>query len=82
MPNFKTSQSYAQGLSRAPNVNSDNNATVPQVVPVTSGGAVYYLNSCSGRAIFRNLMPPNVCSTALVKIEVPDVVPTESIATL
>ena len=41
LPNFAISQSAQQGLSRAPNTNSNNSDTVPQVVLVTSGGTVY-----------------------------------------
>ena len=41
VPNVAVSQSASQGLSRAPNANGENNAAVPLVVPVTSGGSVY-----------------------------------------
>ena len=41
VPHVAISQLAPQGLSRAPNTDSDNNATVPQVVPVNYG-IIYY----------------------------------------
>ena len=60
---------------------SDNNATVPQVVPVTSGGTIYYLNPSSGPNLVGGAMPINVSSAALTTVGGPEVVPTEFIAT-
>ena len=63
-PNVPVSQWAPQGLSRAPILNSDSNATVPQVVPVTSGGTVYYLDTSSGSNLVGGVMPSNVSSPA------------------
>ena len=80
VPTVYTSLSAAQGLARAPNAHSDNNATVPQMVPVTSGGTVYYLNP-SSRPNFVVVIPSNVSLAAPVTARGPEVVPTVSIAT-
>ena len=40
-PHVAISQSALQGLSRAPSADGDNNAIVPQVVPVRSCGTVH-----------------------------------------
>ena len=74
-------QSAPQGISRAPNTDIDNNATVPQVVPVTSGGTVYYLNLSSRPKIVGRAMPIIVSLTAPMAVGRSEVVPTEFIAT-
>ena len=48
VPYVSISQWAPKGLSNAPNTYGDNNATIPQVGPVTSGVTVYYMNPCSG----------------------------------
>ena len=71
-----------QGFSRPLKTDSDNNATVPQVVPVTSGGTFYYLNPSLGPNLAGGAMPINVSSTTPMTIGVPGLVPTVSIAKL
>ena len=71
-----------QCLSRGANMNSDNNATVQQVVSITSSGTVFYLNPSSGTNIVGGTMPNNVSSTALMSVGEPKVVPARSDATL
>ena len=81
MPTVAISQSAPQGLSRAPNTNSDNSTRVRQAIPATSGGTVYYLNRSSGPNVVGGAGPINVPSTALMSIGVPEIVPVVSIAT-
>ena len=81
VPNLALSQFAPQGLSRAPSTNSDNNTTVPQVAPVTSGGTVYYLNPSSGPNLVVGAISINASSKAPISIGGPAVVPTVSIAT-
>ena len=66
VPNFAISELALQGLSRAPNTNSDN-AINPPVVSVTSG-TVYYLNTSSGPNFVGAAMPINIYSTAPVSV--------------
>ena len=80
VPHVAISQSAPQGLSGAPNTESDNSATVPQVVLVTSDGTICYLNPSSGPNLQGGAMPINVSSTAPMTIGGPDVVPTVSIS--
>ena len=80
MQNVAISQSASQGLSRAPNKNSDDNATFPQVVPVTIGGTVYYLNPSSILNLVGSAMPISVSLTASMRVGGPEVVPVVSIA--
>ena len=80
MPHVAISQSAPQGLSGAPITDSDNNAYVPQVVPVTSGGTVYYLTPPSGPNLVGSATPINVSSAALMTVGGHKVVPTGSIA--
>ena len=81
VPNVTISQWAPQGPSEVPNTSSDNNTTVPQLVPVTSGGTVYYLNPSSGPNLVQGAMPTNVSSTAPMSIGAPQVVPALSNAT-
>ena len=60
----------SKGLPGAPKTNNDNKTTVPQVVPVKSGGTVYYLNPSSG-PIFGGAMLINVSSTAPMSVRGP-----------
>ena len=80
VPKVNTSRSVSQGLSRATNMSSDNEATVPQEVPATSRGSVYCLNPSSGPKIFGGTRPINVSSTVLMSVEGPKFVFTVSIA--
>ena len=75
VPNVTISQSAAQGLSRAPNMSSDSNATDPPVVPVTSGGTVYYLNPSSGPKLVGGAVPINFPSTAPMTVTGPKLYP-------
>ena len=81
VPNDNTFLSAAKGLARAPNAHSDNNAAVPQVFPVTSGGTVYYLNPSSGQKFVGGAIPINVPLAPLLTAVGPQVVPNGSIAT-
>ena len=81
VPFVAIAQLALQGLFRAPNTNSDNNTMAPHVIPVTSGGTVYYLNPSSGPNLVGGPMPNNVCSTAPMSVGGPKVVPIVSIAT-
>ena len=67
-------------FSRAPKTDSDNNATVLQVVPVTGGGSVYQLNSSSGPNFVGSAIPNIVVLTAPMTVGGPEVVPAGSIA--
>ena len=80
VPNVNTSQLVSQGFSAAPNMSSDNNTTVSQVVPVTSSGTVYYLNPSSRPNIFRGAIPIRFYSRAPMSIERPEVVSAGSVA--
>ena len=62
-------------------MNSDNNATVPQVVLVTSCGTVYYLNPSLRPNLVEGVQPSNVSLTAPTTVRRPEVVPAESTAT-
>ena len=75
VPNVNTSLLAAPGLSRAPNQSSDNKATIPQVVPATSDGTVYYWNPFSGSHNFGDVMPINVLSAAPMSVENPELLP-------
>ena len=67
-------------FSRAPKRDSGNNATFPQVVPVTSGGSVYHLNSSSGPNFVGGAIPSIVFLTAPMTVVGPEVVPAGSFA--
>ena len=81
MSKVAISQSAPQDFSRARNTKSDNNTTVPQVVPATIGGTVYYLTPSSGPNLVGDAMPTNVSSTAPLTVGGPKAVPAVSIAT-
>ena len=68
-------------LSRRLNTKGDSNNTVPHVVPVTSGGIVYYLNSSSGPNLVGGAMPISVSSTSRMTVGGPEVVRAVSIET-
>ena len=62
-------------------MNSDNNARVPKVVPVTSSDTVYFLNPFSGPNLVEGVMPINVSPTAPTSVGVPELVAAVSNAT-
>ena len=81
VPLVAISLSAPPGFSRAPNTPSDNNATVLQIFPVTTGDILYCLNPFSGPNPVVEAMSFNVSSKAPMSVGGPEVVPTVSIAT-
>ena len=81
LPNVAKSQSAPQGLTKASNTNSDNNATVSQVAPLTRVGIVYYLNASSRLNILGGAIPSNLSLAAPMTIGGPKLVPAGSVAT-
>ena len=53
VPIVAISQLAPPALSVTPNTHKDNTATVPQIIPVTSGSTVYYLNQSPGTELCR-----------------------------
>ena len=82
VPNVITSHSAAQNFSAAAIMSSDNKATVPPVVPVTSSGIVYHLNPSSEPNNFGGAVPINVFfSTESTSIGGTEILPARGIAT-
>ena len=75
VPSVAVSQLASQGLFRAPNTKSDNKTIVAQVVPVTSGGTICYLNPSSGPNLVGGPMPIDIFSTAPMSIGGPESYP-------
>ena len=80
VPNIAKSQSAPQGLSGAQNMKSGNSSTVPQVVPVTSGGTIYNSNTSSWPNLVGGAVPNNVSFKAPMTVGGTLVVSAESIA--